>query len=138
VLPSQDPDGVAQELYAYLITYQAVRQLMHQTAVAADVDPDRLSFTTALHAVRRFIASAATAIGQLLARLVDRAMSQIVEDQHGRRHRASPHGVKRSQSPCHGRNTPPSRHPPPSTTPSKSSTPDRDDQQRRLSSRRRG
>ncbi len=99
VLRSQDPHGVAQELYAYLITYQVVRQLMHQAAVAADIDPDRLSFTTALRAVRRFITSAATATGQLLACLVDRAISQIVEDQHDRRDRASPRVVKRSQSP---------------------------------------
>src|SRR6266545_3717374 len=67
VLRSQDPDGVAQELYAYLITYQAVRRLMNQAAIAADIDPDRLSFTTALRAVRRFITSAATAAGHLLA-----------------------------------------------------------------------
>jgi hypothetical protein len=99
VLRSQDPDGVAQELYAYLITYQAVRRLMHQAAVAADIDPDRLSFTTALRAVRRFITSAATATVQLLADLIDRAISQILEDQHERRDRASPRVVKRSQSP---------------------------------------
>jgi hypothetical protein len=99
VLRSQDPDGVAQEVYAYLITYQAVRRLMHQAAVAADIDPDRLSFTTALRAVRRFITSAATATGQLLANLVDRAISQILQDQHERRDRASPRVVKRSQSP---------------------------------------
>jgi hypothetical protein len=43
ILRSHDPDGVNQELYAYLITYQALRQLMHQAAVAADIDPDRLS-----------------------------------------------------------------------------------------------
>jgi hypothetical protein len=99
VLRSQHPDGIAQELYAYLITYQAVRQLMHQAAVAADIDPDRLSFTTALRAVRRFITSAATAPGHLLAGLIDRAISQILEDQHERRDRASPRVVKRSQSP---------------------------------------
>lgn len=99
VLRSQHPDGIAQELYAYLITYQAVRRLMHQAAVAADIDPDRLSFTTALRAVRRFITSAATATGHLLAGLIDRAIRQILEDQHDRRDRASPHVVKRSQSP---------------------------------------
>ena len=99
VLRSQDPEGVAQELYAYLITYQAVRQLMNQAAIAADIDPDRLSFTTALRAVRRFITSAATATGHQLAGLVDRAISQILEDQHERRDRASPRVVKRSQSP---------------------------------------
>jgi hypothetical protein len=99
VLRSQDPDGVAQELYAYLITYQAVRRLMNQAAVAADIDPDRLSFTTALRAVRRFITSAATAAGHRLAGIIDRAISQILEDQHERRDRASPRVVKRSQSP---------------------------------------
>jgi hypothetical protein len=99
VLRSQDPDGVAQELYAYLITYQAVRQLMHQAAVAADIDPDRLSFSTALRAVRRFITSTANVTGQLLDPVVDRAISQILEDQHDRRDRASPRVVKRSQSP---------------------------------------
>jgi hypothetical protein len=99
VLRSQDPDGIAQELYAYLITYQAVRRLMHQAAIAADIDPDQLSFTTALRAVRRFITSAATATGHLLASLVDRAIAQILQDQHQRRDRASPRVVKRSQSP---------------------------------------
>lgn len=99
ILRSQDPDGVAQELYAYLITYQAVRQLMHQAAVAADIDPDRLSFSTALRAVRRFITSAANATGQILAPVLDRVLSQILEDQHDRRDRASPRVGKRSQSP---------------------------------------
>jgi hypothetical protein len=99
VLRSQHPDGVAQELYAYLITYQAIRHLMNQAAVAADIDPDRLSFTTALRAVRRFITSAATATGQILATVVDRVLTQILEDQHDRRDRASPRVVKRPQSP---------------------------------------
>jgi hypothetical protein len=72
---------------------------MHQAALAADIDPDRLSFTTALRAVRRFITSAATATGHLLTAVVDRAICQILEDQHERRDRASPRVVKRSQSP---------------------------------------
>jgi hypothetical protein len=99
VLRSQDPDGVTQELYAYLITYQAVRHLMNQAAVAADIDPDRLSFTTALRAVRRYITSAATATGQILITATHRALGLILEDQHERRDRASPRVVKRSQSP---------------------------------------
>jgi hypothetical protein len=61
VLRSHDPEGISQELYAYLITYLALRRLMHQAAIVADIDPDRLSFTTALRVVRRFITSAATA-----------------------------------------------------------------------------
>jgi hypothetical protein len=60
VLRSTDPDGVRQELYAYLITYQAIRALMHHAAVIDGTDPDRLSFTTALRAVRRWISTATT------------------------------------------------------------------------------
>jgi hypothetical protein len=52
VLRSTDPDGVRQEVYAYLITYQAIRHLMVQAATAEGIDPDRLSFTTALPARR--------------------------------------------------------------------------------------
>jgi hypothetical protein len=53
VLRSTDPDGVRQEIYAYLITYQAIRHLIVQAATDAGVDPDRLSFTVALRTVRR-------------------------------------------------------------------------------------
>ena len=99
VLRSQDPDGVTQEIYAYLITYQAVRCLIHQAATAEGVDPDRLSFTTALRAVRRFITSAATATGDILTDLVTAAITQILQDRNQRRDRASPRAVKRPVSP---------------------------------------
>ena len=68
---------------------------MHQAAVAADIDPDRLPFTTALRAVRRFI----TATARVLDDAVHRAVAEILEDQHERRDRVSPRAVKRSQSP---------------------------------------
>jgi hypothetical protein len=95
VLRSQDPEGVDQELYAYLITYQALRQLMYQAAIIADIDPDRLSFTTALRVVRRFI----TATSRVLTDAVRCAVAEILEDQRERRDRVSPGVVKRSQSP---------------------------------------
>jgi hypothetical protein len=99
VLRSHDPDGINQELYAYLITYQALRRLMHHAAIVADIAPDRLSFTTALRVVRRFITSAATATIAVLAQAVHRAIAEIIEDQHERRDRVGPRVVKRSQSP---------------------------------------
>ena len=80
VLRSQDPDGINQELYAYLITHQALRCLMHQAAVAADIDPDRVSFSTTLRAVRRFITSAATATIDVLGQAVHRVIAEITED----------------------------------------------------------
>jgi hypothetical protein len=53
VLRSKHPDGVYQEAYGYLCTHYAIRRLMHDAALAADLDPDRLSFTRSLRATRR-------------------------------------------------------------------------------------
>lgn len=53
VLRSRKPDGVIQELYGFLNVHYAIRWLLHQAALAANVDPDRLSFTGGLRAMRR-------------------------------------------------------------------------------------
>jgi hypothetical protein len=53
VLRSRDPDGVIQEVWAHLLVHYAIRTLMHQAALQAEVDPDRLSFTRSLHIARR-------------------------------------------------------------------------------------
>lgn len=53
VLRSKHPDGVRQEAYGYLCTHYAIRRLMHDAALKADLDPDRLSFTRGLRAARR-------------------------------------------------------------------------------------
>jgi hypothetical protein len=49
VLRSKTPELVRQEFFGLLMTHYAIRALMHQAALKADEDPDRLSF---LHAVR--------------------------------------------------------------------------------------
>jgi Insertion element 4 transposase N-terminal/Transposase DDE domain len=60
VLRSKTPQGVEQEIYAHLLVHYAIRALMHQAALNAEVDPDRLSFTRSLRIVRRqLIAQAA-------------------------------------------------------------------------------
>jgi hypothetical protein len=53
VLRSKHPDGVYQEAYGYLCTHYAIRRLMHDAALEAELDPDRLSFITGLRAARR-------------------------------------------------------------------------------------
>lgn len=53
VLRSKRPDGVRQEAYGYLLVHYAIRALMHDVALAAGRDPDRLSFTRTLRVVRR-------------------------------------------------------------------------------------
>ena len=53
VLRSKKPDGVLQELYGFATVHYAVRWLLHQASLEEEVDPDRLSFTGALRAMRR-------------------------------------------------------------------------------------
>jgi hypothetical protein len=53
VMRSRTPDLVAQEFYGLLLAHYAVRALMHEAALEADLDPDRLSFVHAVRVVRR-------------------------------------------------------------------------------------
>jgi hypothetical protein len=53
VLRSKTPDLVRQEFYGLMMTHFAVRGLMHEAALQAGEDPDRLSFLHAVRVVRR-------------------------------------------------------------------------------------
>jgi hypothetical protein len=53
VLRSKTPELVAQELYGLLLAHSAVRGLMHEAAVGADIDPDTVSFVHAVRVIRR-------------------------------------------------------------------------------------
>ena len=53
VLRSKTPDLVRQEFYGLLMAHFAVRGLMHEAALKANEDPDRLSFLHAVRIVRR-------------------------------------------------------------------------------------
>jgi hypothetical protein len=53
VLRSHTPDGVQQEVYGFLLVHYAIRALMHQAALDAAIDPDRISFTRTLRLARR-------------------------------------------------------------------------------------
>jgi hypothetical protein len=58
VLRSRDPAGLAQEIWALLALYQAIRREMVLAAeTVPGTDPDRASFTTALHAATGTLAS---------------------------------------------------------------------------------
>ena len=50
---SKTPPLVRQELHGLIMLHFAVRGLMHEAALQADEDPDRLSFLHAIRAVRR-------------------------------------------------------------------------------------
>ncbi|MGB9103965.1 MAG: IS4 family transposase [Terriglobales bacterium] len=53
VLRSKTPDLVRQEFYGLMLAHFAVRALMHEAALKAGEDPDRLSFLHAVRVVRR-------------------------------------------------------------------------------------
>src|SRR5438270_8019641 len=74
VLRSKTPEGVRQELYGIYLAHYAVRALLAQGAVEAELDPDRLSFTDGLFQLTEMIDLALTlepeeATAPLLARL---------------------------------------------------------------------
>jgi len=53
VLRSKTPDLVRQEFYGLMMAHFAIRGLMHEAALKADEDPDRLSYIHAVRVVRR-------------------------------------------------------------------------------------
>ena len=56
VLRSKTPDLVRQEFYGLMMAHFAIRGLMHEAALKAGEDPDRLSFLHAVNVVRRKLA----------------------------------------------------------------------------------
>jgi hypothetical protein len=98
-LRSLTPVGVIQELYGLLLAHYAVRRLMHEAALVADVDPDRLSFVHALEVVRdavmEFQLVAPEQIEALYTRmLMDIAAKRLPE----RQARTNPRVVKQKMS----------------------------------------
>jgi hypothetical protein len=101
-LRSLKPVGVIQELYALLMAHYAIRSLMHEAAVQANLDPDRLSFTQALNvlqaAIPEFQMTAPELLPQLYARLLNDLAAKPLPE---RRLRTNPRVVKRKMSNFH-------------------------------------
>lgn len=57
VLRSKTPELVRQEFYGLMMAHFAIRGLMHEAALKADEDPDRLSFVHSVRVVRRKMAT---------------------------------------------------------------------------------
>lgn len=56
VLRSKTPELVRQEFYGLLMAHDAIRGLMHEAALKADEDPDRISFIHSVRVVQRGMA----------------------------------------------------------------------------------
>jgi hypothetical protein len=100
VLRATTPTGITQEVYALLITYQALRTALADATLARpDIRPDRLSFTVALHAARDQLIHAAAAIAETTIDLIGRiGAAALNQPLPARRSRSSPRVVKRAIS----------------------------------------
>jgi hypothetical protein len=112
-LRSKTPELVRQEFYGLLMAHFAIRGLMHEAALKAEEDPDRLSFVHAVHVVRRRMARY-TAIPPRQRKLLHEAiLDEILEERVvSSRKRINPRGVKRKMSnyPLRPRKRQPTRH----------------------------
>jgi len=100
VLRARTPQGIDQEVYALLVCYQLLRLAMADaTSTQPGTDPDRASFTIALHTARDQLIQAAGVLATTtvdLAGKIGRAvLANLLPD---RRLRVSPRIVKRAIS----------------------------------------
>ena len=100
VLRARTPAGIDQEIYALLVTYQALRiAIADATLGVINVDPDRASFTIALNAARDQLIAAAGVITDTVIDLVGVIGRHVLDNlMPARRLRSTPRVVKRAIS----------------------------------------
>jgi hypothetical protein len=110
ILRGRTPGLARQELWAYLVIYQAIRAVMCLAAASAGLDPDRISFTAALHAIRRTLPAARTSPAAALAETEADLLTELVPQRPGR---ICPRAVTQPVSPYpsrHNRSEPLTQH----------------------------
>ena len=109
VLRGRTPGLARQELWAYLAIYQAIRAIIVRAAAGAGLDPDRISFTAALHAIQRTL-GAGRDQAAALAQAETEILTSLVPPRQGR---ICPRAVTRPSSPYpskHNHHGPLSQH----------------------------
>ena len=100
VLRARTMAGIAQEIYALLTAYQAIRiAITDATAAVPGADPDRASFSIALQAARDQVIQAAGVIADTIIDLAGAIGRAVLDHPMPRRRlRLSPRAVKRPKS----------------------------------------
>jgi hypothetical protein len=98
-LRSRTPWGVVQELYGILLAYNAVRGLMHEAALAEQVDPRRLSFLDSVRIIRDTVADMRNAPTTVLP-ILYRGMLKLIGQCRlpPRENRINPRVIKKKMS----------------------------------------
>jgi len=98
-LRSQTPAGVVQELYGIHLAHNAVRALMHESALSVDLDPRQLSFIHAVRVIREAVpimrAASTTQLPRLYAAMIQLMAQGRLPPRDGR---INPRVVKVKQS----------------------------------------
>jgi hypothetical protein len=102
ILRSRTPDLARQEIWAYLITCQVIRAVIACAAAGPGLDPARLSFTAALHAIRRTGPDGPATLNAA----ADEILAQPVPE---RQHRVCPRAVNTPSQPFPSRRS--QKHP---------------------------
>jgi len=98
-LRSLKPVGIIQELYALLLAHFVVRSVMHEAALAHDLDPDRLSFVNSVRLICDAIVEFQLVDPVDHPRLWNRLLHDIAQFQlPERENRSNPRVVKRKMS----------------------------------------
>lgn len=98
-LRSQTPMRVIQELYGLLIAHYAVRRVMHDAAMQAQLDPDRLSFLHTLRVIQETLPEFQLVDRAEVARLYQRVLRDVARERLPERApRINPRVVKRKMS----------------------------------------
>jgi hypothetical protein len=97
ILRARDPECARQEVWAYLILYQAIRLMIGQAALAGDLEePARICFTAARDAARRLITTTPAQAAQTTRTLGPDLCRQLIS-QHTTA-RVCPRALKRPPS----------------------------------------
>jgi len=84
-LRSKRPDLVKQEIYGILLAHFAIRRLMHEAALEADLDPDNLSFTHSVWVLSYELTRAhSCSLKTLHSRIIAHILEQRVDSSRGR------------------------------------------------------
>ena len=93
------PVGVIQELYGLLLAHYALRFFMHQAALQADIDPDRLSFVHTIEVVQGAVSEFQLAAQEHFDQLYQRLLHDIASTRLPvRRFRSTSRVVKQKMS----------------------------------------
>ena len=99
MLRSKTPELVEQEFWGLLMAHFAIRGLMHEAALKADEDPDRLSFLHSVRVVQRRMARYAAIPPSAEESLHEAILQEILQERVvSSRNRVNFRGVKRKMS----------------------------------------